>query len=565
MTTWTTPTTLINGNQRAVVDALIAWRNRAPDEFPADIELGVPPIPGMLGSAVMPFERLRDLAHKHPELGLPVFNDLDAYRSWLEPGKARTARRDHAVMGNELDIFRERAIAKANPPAPGRRTDLEPPTSDVGGLSQREAKDIRAAHAAPADGEQDEDEHREMVIDNLTHGRATGGAEWEAQYQKNREASAAAIGLSVDHLDRATEPRGNYPVGSQSVLVPCPETDQANDPAPPDDSLAEWIDQCITSDWSTPAPERKFLVKGWLPENRLAMLAGRAGDGKSKLTVQLCHSVASTGLLDRRWFEGGPEIDGGEGVAVLATWEDDADEIKRRLFDNYHDVPGNASEALDGALGDRFHVADLLDHGPIWQEDSKTGKGELTETGVRLRAFSESVGAKFLAIDSLATANDADEIARRSVRAFTTSWDAWSRKAGCTTLLVAHPSKGSGDDARYSGSTQWRAGVRSFLWLEADPEKPGHSTLYADKINYGPKPDPIGLHNWTWWKAHKWTAADEAAAKSTAEGKRETAILKLLGSHVALTNTDLKEKVKGRADFLDATFARLVKEGNSRW
>ena len=98
-----------------------------------------------------------------------------------------------------------------------------------------------------------------------------------------------------------------------------------------------------TTTWADlgPAPPREWLVKNWLPTGCVAILSGRGGFGKSRLTLQLAAGVASGGESEGRqpnvWIEGpvgkeNPMPLGTPAASVLyVSWEDDGREFSRRL------------------------------------------------------------------------------------------------------------------------------------------------------------------------------------------------------------------------------------------
>ncbi len=257
------------------------------------------------------------------------------------------------------------------------------------------------------------------------------------------------------------------------------------------------------NDWSKPLPAHRWLVEGWLSRGRVALLSGRGGAGKSKLGIMLAYAIAAG---DLHWFDGGPEVVGGRGPVVFASWEDDPDEMQRRLLNN-------PAWRLDGAtdlaarIADRFDMRDLAGMGPLWRA-GEAGRshadptGELSPPGAALRARCETLGARLLVIDPLAAAFALNENNRGAVRGFVSDWDRWGRDTGCTVLLIAHPPKGGdGEDARYAGSTDWRNAVRSFLYLERENGVSDRAKLHADKVSYSKAPDPVELARWTWWEA----------------------------------------------------------------
>ena len=317
-------------------------------------------------------------------------------------------------------------------------------------------------------------------------------------------------------------------------------------------------------DWSAPPPPRRWLVPGWLSRGRTALLSGRGGAGKSKVALQLCHAIASHPAADgRRWMEGGPAINGTQATAVFATWEDDSDEMSRRLLDcpRYGwdaTAPMAAAELLGADLGDHFHALDLVGCGPLWI-DSGDSRPALTRIGADLRAHCESVGARLLVVDPLASAYGGNENDRGAVRSFLGSWDAWGRQTDCTILIVAHPPKGNGgDDGRYSGSTDWRNAVRSFLHLDRTDGEPNTATLIADKVSYGPSPPPVELRDWVWWRAI--STEDATRARELVAEMLEDDIIDLLRQEAPLAQADILDKLQGRHATIREALRRLVAE-----
>ena len=280
-------------------------------------------------------------------------------------------------------------------------------------------------------------------------------------------------------------------------------------------------------DWS-PArgwPDRQWLIPGWLPLGRLGMLSGRGGRGKSRLALQLAAGVAAhpprTGVflppattLDTAVVTGAlqPLEKSRCGCVVYASWEDERDEIGRRLAALANDELGNKQEELRG----RLRFVDLRGAGPLW---APAGGGHvqtvatLTAVGRRLRATVENMQARLLIVDSLAGAYAGDENVRALVRAFCADWDAWASAVGCTVMLVAHPPKTPGGagagtvDRDYAGSTDWHAAARWRWTLELAPTgrqrdattPNGKSTqkavealaLACAKSSYGPQPPHV--------------------------------------------------------------------------
>lgn len=269
----------------------------------------------------------------------------------------------------------------------------------------------------------------------------------------------------------------------------------------------------VTRTWANDdPPPMPWLIPGWLPAGRLGLFAGPGGTGKSWLTVQLSAAVAS-GASD--WLHGGPALAGAPAAApahpfdlepapvVIATWEDDPTEIHRRI--PYPLRPG---------LGDRLRVLDCAAHGPAWAPAADGSRhistmAELTPLGAVIRE--KAADARLLVLDPLAAAFGSNENDRALVRAFCASWDAWARSTGCAVMLIVHPPKanasGDGENAGFSGSTDWRNACRS-MWTLArpapeppaqrkkrgkSPAPPRRPVLSVRKSSYGAPPRPLEL------------------------------------------------------------------------
>ena len=280
---------------------------------------------------------------------------------------------------------------------------------------------------------------------------------------------------------------------------------------PDDDPIA-----CASWDPKQGWPDREWLIEGWLPVGRLGMLSGRGGRGKSRLALQLSARLA--GKLQGPVLRGSApalHIDRAHGPVVYVSWEDERDEIGRRL----------KSMAIDGLVDikcqeNRLLFLDLRREGPLWAP----GAGQhmqtlaaLTDVGGRVRATAESLQARLLVLDSLAGAYASDENVRPLVRAFCADWDAWGTDHNCAVLLIAHPPKRSGgqrsstddsdSDDDFSGSTDWHNAVRWRWSLGPVDTRAGHIAsagaskkpvralaLRCVKSSYGPVPNqPVFL------------------------------------------------------------------------
>jgi len=224
-------------------------------------------------------------------------------------------------------------------------------------------------------------------------------------------------------------------------------------------------------------PDREWIVdNGWLPANRVGMLAGRGGTGKSRLALQLACAVAAG---QKAWLGNPASIHtaklgdrpGQIGIqpspVVFASWEDELHDAMRRCQSMAEALPWLTREAIR----DRVHWIDASPHGPLWGPSDAGSRhvstsAEITQAGRSIRDFCVSVKARLLILDPLAAVYASDENVRGLVRHFVTSWDAWARQALCAVMMIAHPPK---SEATFSGSTDWENASRWMWTLDRQP------------------------------------------------------------------------------------------------
>lgn len=250
---------------------------------------------------------------------------------------------------------------------------------------------------------------------------------------------------------------------------------------------------CIRSEWDGKPPPREWLAgsgrDGWLPAGRVAMLTGPGESGKSRLALQLAAAVAGDGGAEARRVipsdragedaaeDAGPVIAAADpGTVALIGWEDQADEAWRRV-----DWLRAAGVKTAGALANRLHYLDAAAAGigALWGpeagEDADT-VATWTAAGLDVLAWLESLdGLRLVILDPLAAAFGASENNRAAVRPFLARLNARAARLGAAVVIVAHPAKGDGPQAIYSGSTDWRNGVRA-LWTLRRERVPGYET-----------------------------------------------------------------------------------------
>lgn len=272
----------------------------------------------------------------------------------------------------------------------------------------------------------------------------------------------------------------------------------------PDPTWEDRIEaQAVTLDTSgEPPPRREWLAgdesMGWLPAGRLALLTGEGGAGKSRLALQLAAAVAgggrevlpSTRPGDRAEEDNGPVVASAEPRPVaLIGFEDETDEAARRLR-----WIAAAGIAAAGKTGDGLRYLDAAAFGPLWAAPDRYESGDWTPFGRAALDWLASIEGLALAVlDPLAAVYGGNENDRGEVRRFLASLNAWAAETGVAVLIVAHPPK---TGANYSGSTDWRNGVRALWTLATEAvggyEKPADGEAEArgrcltlDKASYG--------------------------------------------------------------------------------
>lgn len=222
--------------------------------------------------------------------------------------------------------------------------------------------------------------------------------------------------------------------------------------------------------------EMEFLIDNWMPADRLTLLTGPGGVGKSYLALQyvcgLAMGIADHALVPYHgsvegMYQDRPHAFRKEPIkVVVASYEEGLDDTWKRIAH----ICDSLGWADYDSLAKQIEFTDLKTFGPIWGVDQGAHlatRAKLLELGKWLFDQCESSGASLLMLDPSAAAFGASEIARESVREFCSYLNGWGQQVNCATLLIAHPPK-SGDD--YSGSTDWQGSCRSLWTLRVESE-----------------------------------------------------------------------------------------------
>ena len=278
----------------------------------------------------------------------------------------------------------------------------------------------------------------------------------------------------------------------------------------------------LITDWRrVEYQKRQWIIQDWLPAGRIGLLTGEGEKGKSLLAIQLAAAMAAGGGL---WLERGihtPMPAATAGRVVIAGWEDEAEEVRRRLdWIDKRDRAAGEKEPLIARIGDQFHYADLARFGPVWSRTphGQAGETELTTTGRWLRQHCETFDARLLILDPLINAFGADENANEHAAQFMADWGGWARDTGCSVMLVHHPSKGdkNNEDHGYRGASAWSAEAR-YHWQLTDRENDDNTrqdVLICRKASYAVRPADVILEKnahtkWLWKAIAERTDPDE--------------------------------------------------------
>ena len=262
---------------------------------------------------------------------------------------------------------------------------------------------------------------------------------------------------------------------------------------------------------------REWLIPYWLPANTVTMFTGQGGAGKSWFTLQIICQIAA-GF--QQWACLNPDVSSTANPSptdkvVLATYEDEPAEIKRRLYALASNIQW-IEDALD-TIKQNFHIVDMRGVGSIWgpgMGNHISNTGNLLSSGDNLRSICEDTKARLLVIDPLSGAFGGNENDRTAVYDFISNFRKWGDATKCAILVIGHlPKYAEGKNTGFSGSTAWEAAVRSMWMLSKQENGKDTGEYYAlshTKSNYAPLQPIIPLIksiNGSWKKA---TTTEEA-------------------------------------------------------
>lgn len=268
------------------------------------------------------------------------------------------------------------------------------------------------------------------------------------------------------------------------------------------------IDLKIVAWDDIPEINREWLIPNWLPANTVTLFTGDGGMGKSWLTLQAACQIAcgyKNAFLNPDFDLPSDADDSIEPKhIVFATYEDEPEEIRRRLYALAHGMEWITTSMK--TIKQHLHIVDMRGIGSVWGPGIGShiqNTGDLLYAGEALRNICEEYNARLLVMDPLSGAFGGNENDRTAVYDFISSFRKWGDTAKCAILAIGHLPKGrESREAGFSGSTAWEASVRS-MWMlsKKGKEDEAYYALSHTKSNYAKiQPDVfLGKQKNGWW------------------------------------------------------------------
>ena len=307
----------------------------------------------------------------------------------------------------------------------------------------------------------------------------------------------------------------------QAKLAAAPKANGA-DKAPPRLALIDpgiWQGKLV--------PERKWIVREWIPSGYATALYGPGGIGKSLLALQLMTALA----LGKPWL--GVPVAPVRSLGIFC--EDDEDELHRRQGAINHQLHGCQFSDLSGMrLMSRLGAEDNL---LMWY-NRKADRMVRTAFFSQILEAAREFGAKLVVIDTVADTFGGNQNDAGQVRQYVQSGLAGlARAIGGAVLACAHPSRaGMNSGTGESGSVQWDAAFRSRLYLSPPARGEDDRSVDADarvltrkKANYAAREEAIDLR----WRDGVFGTVAAAGADGGEKPSAENVFLAILDKMTA--------------------------------
>ena len=269
-------------------------------------------------------------------------------------------------------------------------------------------------------------------------------------------------------------------------------------------------------------PERRWIVRDWLPLGYVTGLFGPGGTGKSLVALQTQTSLA----VGKPLF--GIPVEARRSIGVYC--EDDEDELHRRQAAINREIFG----CDFGDLGEMQWLPRLGEDN-LLMTYARDGRGEVTAFYKQLTEMARDEKAGLVILDTLADVFGGNQNDAGQVRQFVQFALGRLARAVGGVLVCAHPSRvGQNNGTGESGSVQWDAAFRSRLYL-SDSKKDNDDIVDADarvltrkKANYAARDETIELL----WRDGAFHASTEAGGEDD-RPDAETVFLALLDKMTA--------------------------------
>jgi RecA-family ATPase len=288
---------------------------------------------------------------------------------------------------------------------------------------------------------------------------------------------------------------------------------EVSKPKPLFEPASRWADQ--------PAPPRKWLIEGLIPDDAVTLLAGDGGTGKSLVALQLAAAVAT----GERWI--GRPVDR-PGKVLFLSAEDTKDELHRRL----EAIRPTGLHDLDNLL-----AASLVEGDPLLASFDKNNRITMTALYRQVAATVERERPALIVLDTLANLHSGDENNKAHAMQFVNKLKGIASTYGCAVLLLTHPSlTGIANGTGSAGSLGWANAVRSRLFLSRRKDENGHEldpdarVLTTTKANYGKQGEVVDLR---WHDGRFIAEGDGFDDLESREDKSDRVFMKLLDRFTA--------------------------------
>lgn len=292
------------------------------------------------------------------------------------------------------------------------------------------------------------------------------------------------------------------------------------------------------SQYKGEAPERKWLIKGWIPLGEISSLYGIGGIGKSQLTNQLAISVSSGADFLGLKVE--------QAIPVLCVFCEDSDaELHRRKneivkapeFTFSEDAVNKAPLYFWARVGEENDIAKTIAN----VNDIEEGRFKPT---LEKALADMPLGAKLLILDTLSDVYLGSENIRELVNKFIkTHIGGLVKKYDLTVLLLAHPSRtGTNKGDHLSGSTAWENAVRNRLVLFPHKDRKDVIVLKRAKSNYAKRGEEILLK----WENGRFRLADPTEGMAENVTLEQAEVIDAFGKYLKVDDRTSLKSLSGK-------------------